>query len=469
MTLPAPQVVPPEDKVQPDGHHLPHTERVHAKVSSSKMHRLYHCLYSVQDGLDLPPEKPSEYAETGTKFHEVVEFRINDFLNHRKHGTDPNASIPEIKRNPRYTDEMLVAAEGAVESIWEHGFGRTITGKAWKTEARLHILKEPAVNGICDFLMLWVNDKGEREAYIWDYKNGVLPVEAKGNKQLLFFCVALQEMFGQEKPFEKFRVAIYQPNAMDGSPAYKESHFTQKQVEAGRSKILQIAKQVYEPELKKDGTPKKVTAKEGPGCKFCPAESICPAKKKQLRAAALMPAKKDDIVVPPVETLSEEFLTKVLTHKNQIQDFLNAVEERALGILNSGQELPGFKLVEGRSQRRMRTDLNVEETISALETLGATDCWEKKLKGVTVLEKQIGKENLEQFIYRTEPKLKVVPDGDKRQAVNPSENVRAIAAEASGTEAPKAKTKTKAKSKAKGKRKTIGKSKIAAAKKKGNE
>lgn len=445
----------------------PHTERTHARVSSSKMYRLWHCLYSLHPGLELPPETTSEYAEEGTKYHEVIELRVNDFLKHRQSGSDPNASIKDILRNPLYTEDMLVMAERALETIWDKGLGNIITNKVWATEQRFTIMQDPEVSGVADFCAAYINDKGEKEGYIWDYKNGVQPVMARENKQLLFLAVGMQEMFGKKRPFDRIRTAIFQPNRQDGAPTYQEWGYRPKQLIAAKSRILKIAKNVYDPEKGKNGKLLGYTPKEGPGCMFCPALAVCPEKKKQLRALALTD-KKDQITIPPVESLDDEFIARVLEHGDKIRDFLNAVYDAALLRAYTDDPLPGYKVVAGKS-RRMWRKMEVDELISGLEAAGATNVWEKKVKTLTVIEKQLGKDGIEPFVTRTEPKDKLVPDSDKREAIDTKSNVRAVAGVSSTpapapdvidvTPEPKTQKKSASKKKASSKKKTTAKRK----------
>jgi hypothetical protein len=121
--------------------------------------------------------------------------------------------------------------------------------------------------------------------------------------------------------------------------------------------------------------------------------------------------------------------------------------------------------------------------VSGLEALGAKDVWEPKLTTLTSVEKQIGKEALEQFVSRTEAKTLLVTEDDKRPAfiesrredlldaikpqvvpaipadtpngivANPPEEKVETKSKAKGRGRPKGSTKAKAKAKAKSKAK----------------
>ena len=54
---------------------------------------------------------------------------------------------------------------------------------------------------------------------------------------------------------------------------------------------------------------------------------------------------------------------------------------------------------------------------ASLSKLGMPDPWARKLKTITEVEKQIGKNKIDHVTAKTKPSLKVVEFGDKRAAV----------------------------------------------------
>ena len=88
----------------------------------------------------------------------------------------------------------------------------------------------------------------------------------------------------------------------------------------------------------------------------------------------------------------------------------------------SGKEWDGFKLVEGRSNRKYSNEAAV---IEAVEKAGF-DPYEKKLLGITAMQKLLGKSRFDElltaYIVKPQGKPTLVPESDKRPAMNTAKN-----------------------------------------------
>ena len=88
----------------------------------------------------------------------------------------------------------------------------------------------------------------------------------------------------------------------------------------------------------------------------------------------------------------------------------------------SGKEWHGWKLVEGRSNRRYTNEAAVEQAV----TQAGYDPYERKLLGITAMQKMLGKarfdELLTAFIEKPQGKPTLVPESDKRPAMNTAKN-----------------------------------------------
>jgi len=89
--------------------------------------------------------------------------------------------------------------------------------------------------------------------------------------------------------------------------------------------------------------------------------------------------------------------------------------------VNNGVRYPGFKLVEGKSNRAFTSD---EEVVKALENIGYTeiDIFNKKIKSLTEIEKLLGKkrfkEVLADLVIKPAGKPTLVPEEDKREEIS---------------------------------------------------
>lgn len=95
------------------------------------------------------------------------------------------------------------------------------------------------------------------------------------------------------------------------------------------------------------------------------------------------------------------------------------VEAHALSLaVNQGKTWSGFKLVEGRSIRKYSDEDAVAEAALAA---GVTDIYDRKLKTITALEKQLGKTRftdiLGDLVVKPAGNSTLVPEADKRPAL----------------------------------------------------
>ena len=88
----------------------------------------------------------------------------------------------------------------------------------------------------------------------------------------------------------------------------------------------------------------------------------------------------------------------------------------------SGVRYPGFKVVEGRSNRKYVDDAMVAEVV----TKAGFDPYEKKLLGITAMTTALGKkrfnELLGDLIVKPQGKPVLVPESDKRPEFNTAAN-----------------------------------------------
>jgi hypothetical protein len=149
----------------------------------------------------------------------------------------------------------------------------------------------------------------------------------------------------------------------------------------------------------------------GDGCRFCKAKAQCRA-----RAEANMALARYDFMMP--ELLGDEEIAGILAQLDGFTSWATDVKEYALQAAVSGSTFDGFKLVEGRSTRRYT---NTEAVATAVEAAGF-DPYDKSLRGITAMEKLLGKkrfaELLDSYIEKPSGKPTLVPVTDKRPALN---------------------------------------------------
>ncbi len=90
-----------------------------------------------------------------------------------------------------------------------------------------------------------------------------------------------------------------------------------------------------------------------------------------------------------------------------------------MAVLDAGGEIPGWKLVEGRSNRRW---IDEGKAIEAMKAAGIEEdkTYTKKVITITAAEKIAGKDGkklLSKAIIKPEGKPVLAPESDKRKAI----------------------------------------------------
>jgi hypothetical protein len=166
-------------------------------------------------------------------------------------------------------------------------------------------------------------------------------------------------------------------------------------------------------------------------CQWCKAAGDCPAlAEKALAGVRAMFTESDHLEVPTVEdikTLTAEQKASVMEARGLFKKFMAAIEEDVETIILSGGDIPGFKAVAGRSNRKFRgTDDETETFCKDVLKLKPGEYTKRTLLGPAPIEKLIdtkkrgGKAKLEQFkeqVIKPEGKPTIVPESDKRPSL----------------------------------------------------
>lgn len=235
---------------------------------------------------------------------------------------------------------------------------------------------------------------------ICDYKHGKgVAVSATDNAQLKCYALGALDMFDDIYDIDTVHLVIYQPRRENISE-------------------LDISKDALYKWAEEELRPRAELAYKGEGdfscgewCRFCKAKHECRA-----RAEANLLLAKYDFQLPP--TLSDSEIAVILDKADELVSWANDIKAYALQMAIAGKEWQGWKLVEGRSNRKIS---NEEAVIEAVTNLGK-DPFEKKLMGITALEKLLGKskfnELIGQYVVKPPGKPTLVPESDKREAMN---------------------------------------------------
>ena len=123
--------------------------------------------------------------------------------------------------------------------------------------------------------------------------------------------------------------------------------------------------------------------------------------------------------IRPPSLLTDEEIAEVLIVADELAkwsaDVYAFATDEAIII---GKQWSGFKLVEGRSNRKYTDEEDVGE---AAKAAGYTDIYKKSLIGFSEMEKLLGKkkfaEILGKLVYKPQGKITLVTETDKREAI----------------------------------------------------
>lgn len=374
----------------------------HAKLSASSAFRWINCPGSVALADQLPAPGSSAYADEGTLAHALAELKLRKFLGDVG---DYDKELAQIQANEYYNGEMEEATDFYAETVQEHL-------AAAGADAELMIEQQfsltnwvPEGFGTSDAVII-----GGNVIEVIDLKYGKgIKVDAVNNPQLRLYGLGASALFGDLYDFDTVRTTIIQPRL---------DHVSTE--EQPLKELLLWAEEDVAPRatMALEGTDYLAT---GDWCRFCPAKAVC-----RKRAEYNLELARDEFKAPPL--LTDEEIGEVLRRAEEIQKWTSDIQDYALEQALAGKHFDGWKLVEGRSNRKYADDLKVAE---ALVAAGYDEAmlYERKLYGITAMEKIVGKKKLTttlgDLIIKPAGKPVLVPESDKREAINTTEAAKA--------------------------------------------
>ena len=364
----------------------------HSNLSPSGSHKWYNCTPSA--ALELQFEnKLTQTAEEGTAAHAYCEHKLKKLLHQRS--KRPVSAYD--------CDEMQEHTDAYVDYVYE----------------QLEIVKQNCKDPIVlieqhvDFSEYVPGGFGTADCvivsnnmlHIIDFKYGIgVLVDAYDNPQMKCYALGALAIFDCLYDIEEISMTIFQPR--------RENVCTW-------TTTVQELKSWAENELK----PRAEKASKGEGefhpgewCTFCRAAVKCRARaEEKLRLA------QEEFKLPPL--LSDEEIEDVLSVIPDLTKWANDIMAYATeSAILHGKKWNGFKVVEGRSVRKYKDE---EAVAQAAKAAGYKDIYRHSLITLTEMQRLMGKSKFEKvlgdLIYKPPGKLTLVPETDKREAVNTNE------------------------------------------------
>lgn len=370
------------------------TERTHALLSPSSASRWLACTPSARLE-DRFPSTDTPATIEGTRAHAWAEYQLCLALGLKD---CPN-------REELYEDDidMVTCAEGYAEFVGSLvSLARANTPDAEiLTEVPLDLTAYvPEGFGTADAVIV-----GDGCLYVVDYKYGKgVSVSADLNPQMMLYALGVLDIFEMAYDIQTVSLNIYQPRIGNIST-----------YDISVEELKRWAEEELKPAAKKAfaGEGEVVT---GPHCRFCRASAIC--RQQAREAVGLF----ERLSSKSGDSLSPEEVAEVLAAREKMASWLKSVEEYALRQAISGEVLPGYKLVAGRSIRRFTDADAVASRLIDNGYDAALIYRPRELLTITEMERLLKKSNFTQLlgdlVDKPEGKPTLVPDSDPRPSIS---------------------------------------------------
>lgn len=373
------------------------TDAAHAKLGPSSAHRWMACPGSVRASAGIPDDG-SEFAKAGTAAHALAALVLG-----REIDVD---AVPLGARCPEtgleWDTEMR---EGVTEYVeYVRSLAHELNGVIFvERRVRFDEYVEGGF-GTADVLIIAPDVN-----VLVDLKFGrgvrVLAQDAHGpNPQLMLYAVGARQEYGMFGLADRWRLVIHQPRL----DSVSFTDVTDADLTAFAARARHAAAETKRPDA---------PLVPGDHCKFCLARGTCRARAElalaEARAEFGPPAVRPDHL-----TLAQ--IADILPRLDEIESWCADLRATALQIARSGQDVPGYKVVLSRSQRRWFDEAAAAQ---ALVDAGAPEdaIWERSLIGLGAAEKLLGgkkaaKKLIDELTTKPRGAPTLVPLSDPRPA-----------------------------------------------------
>lgn len=373
----------------------------HAKLSASGSHIWLNCTPAIRMSEGIP-DRSTVFTEEGTLAHRLAELQIR-----RLYGLISESYYEDclklVKASQFYTPELVgyvLAYTDWIEEIYNAVKAQSADHEIL-TEQRLDFSAwVPGGFGTGDVVII---ADGVLTVIDLKYGKGV-PVDAFQNPQLMLYGLGAYDSFSLSNDISRIRMIVNQPR-LDSISEY----------EVSVEELLKWGEEVVKPRaemaMKGEGE-----AHPGDWCRFCKCKATCRA-----RAEEALEIAKYEFRDPPL--LEDEEISDILGRAGRILSWISDVKEYAQEEAEHGRQWPGWKLVEGRSNRKYSDPQEVEKRLLAAGFEKVLLYKDPELLGITAMEKVVGgKKKLETLIagliVKPPGAPTLVPESDKRPTLN---------------------------------------------------
>lgn len=369
----------------------------HSVLSPSSAKRWLTCTPSarLEQGFE---DTTSDAAEEGTAAHLLAEIALNKLFFGKTIGVsvEEQALLDkyECEEMHDYVADYVAFVQEQYNSIKFRDPNVTIYLES-KVDISMYVPDAAGTRDVC------IVGAGVVKMIDLKYGKGV-KVSAIDNEQLKLYALGTVEELSVVYDFEFLEMFIYQPR-MDNISSMRMAvgdliNWAADYV-IPRAKIAFAGEGEFVP---------------GSHCQFCKVKT-CAA-----RAEYELSAVKDEF--GDVRLLSPAEVVEILKREKGITSWLKGLSEYALDSALKGTQYPNMKLVEGKSNRVVKNEAKLVETLVANGVAEDKLYKPKALQGITELEKVAGKKVFAlaaPYLEKPEGKPTLVDESDKREAWAP--------------------------------------------------
>lgn len=360
----------------------------HAKLSASGSARWLNCTGSVKAEEEFRQKGSSIFAQEGTCAHELAAICLLE-------NTKPHDYIGKTLDD---APEIVVDSEMANYVEEYINYINSLNGEQFIEQRVDFSTWVPGGFGTSDAIVI---DDSSTVMHVIDLKYGKgVEVYADNNSQGMLYALGALNDYGFIYEITSIIIHIYQPRIGNIS-----------EWEISVEDLVSWADNTVVPAANQCMTSDAPRTAGNKQCTWCAAKPTCKALKSHVER--IIGSEFDDLTLPVVEKGID--LQNIMSNKKLIETWLKAIEGYIFEQLQAGIDMPGYKLVKGRSVRKWA---NVEDAEKALRAkrYKVSEIFTQKLISPTQAEKLLaGKYNeIEHLIVKPDGKPTLASTNDKR-------------------------------------------------------
>lgn len=380
----------------------------HSKIGASHAHRWMNCAGSVRLSEGIPKFE-STYAAEGHLAHEIAAMLLGE-----------ESSISEgadLSTLPGWHEDMGAEVQTYVDvvrgAIVEAQLHNDLERVEIEHKFSLERLGPPRpMFGTADAVVV---RKDLLQIFDLKYGKGVfvnVGTPENPNVQLMYYAIGV--LLSLETGLRDVEITVVQPRIENPDGFVRTVRVTAERALDFVEELLAAARRTI---------PDDAPLLSGKWCQFCPAAGICPALRD--RNVDLVRSELAPVAKPPApDTLAPEELAHILDNAHILTEWLASVRAHASRMVETGEEVPGWKLVDKRAQRKWIDPDKADAYVRRVYKLKTKETRETKFRSPAQIEKLLkGKKikdyRLDHLYSKDSSGTTLVPLSDKRPAVEP--------------------------------------------------